>query len=373
MRVLFELDAALRNRYSGFYTFASGLINAMDRLDNPPKMVFLYQKRYKRLAEEMLAGLGPWATGRACPFKFRWIQNLWNISLMPSIQRIGGCFDLYHCFHHFMPPRAPGPRLLTVHDLRRYVLPELYPKSSTRRFETAVSRADHFLTISQASKRDLCRIFDISSERVDVVPLGCSMKTHECSQDEIDRMKQELRQQYNLPFTNYLVVFSSSDARKNIRRTADAFKTALPDLPENTGLVILGALPSSFTNNSNDIFTPGTVGDIIPWLVCSRGLVFASLYEGFGLPILEGFAAGVPVITSNCSSMPEVAGDAALLVDPGDTRQIRDAIKTLLNDDSTVRSLVKAGKRRLRKFRWKRSAEATVKIYKRLCRTGNTH
>ena len=103
-----------------------------------------------------------------------------------------------------------------------------------------------------------------------------------------------------------------------------------------------------------------------PWLIGCGGLVFASLYEGFGLPILEAFASGVPVITSGCSSMPEVAGDAAILVDPGNTDSIAAGITTLCNDPESAGPLVNLGYQRLNDFYWRRTAEKTMELYQRL-------
>ncbi len=115
---------------------------------------------------------------------------------------------------------------------------------------------------------------------------------------------------HKLPFPDCLVTFSSRDHRKNIKRTAEALEAARKQIPRQTGLVILGCLPPEFSICSSHVFTPGPVDDIIPWLTCSKGLIYTSLYEGFGQPNLEGFSARIPVITSNCSSMPAVARDA---------------------------------------------------------------
>ncbi len=368
MRVLFDLDAAVRNKHSGFYTLAAGLLPALDRVKQGPEMTLLFQERYQAQAGKILARLGPRATPRACPFKFRWIQKLWDFLSFPSLEHIAGGFDVYHCFHHFMPPAARGPRILMVHDLRRYILPELYPRSKTKPFETAVRRADHFIAVSKATKRDLCAVFHIPSQRVDVVPLACSLEIPDHDAEKRHKIRKELCKRFNLPFRNYLLAFSSKDKRKNIKRISEAFLAVLPRLPRDTGLVIIGPLPSGFRGESRDIFTPGTVDDIIPWLVSSKGLVFSSLYEGFGLPVLEGFAARIPVITSNCSSMPEVAGEAAILVDPRDTRQIGEAIKAILLDERRAQALREEGSRRLKAFSWEKSAAKTINIYKRLIR-----
>ncbi|RKY03627.1 MAG: glycosyltransferase family 1 protein, partial [Planctomycetota bacterium] len=114
------------------------------------------------------------------------------------------------------------------------------------------------------------------------------------------------------------------------------------------------------------IIVPGAVEDVRPWLIGCGGLVFASLYEGFGLPILEAFASGVPVITSDCSSMPEVAGDAAILVDPQNTDSIAAGITKFCNDPESTGQLVNRGYQRLDVFSWRRTAEKTMELYQKL-------
>ena len=365
-RIAFDLDAVLRNRYSGFHTFGVNLLRAMDRLDERPQMLLFFQRRYEQAALELIDTLETWAVPRSCPVKFRWIEALWRLLLFPSMESLIGEFDLYHCFHHFMPRSSKSPRLLTVHDLRRYCLPELYRHSRLRPFETAVKRADHFIAVSHATKRDLCRIFDIRPDKVDVVHLACSYRPHGLTDTVIKEKKMELMGQYDLDFQDYFVAFSSKDKRKNIKGIARAFIAALPQLSPKTGLVIIGNLPESFEIRHANIFTPGPLDDIISWLECSRGLVFASLYEGFGLPILEGFAAGTPVITSNCSSTPEVAGDAALIVDPRDTRQIKEAMEAVYLKTGLSETLKGAGFKRLRAFSWEKAAGETISIYSKL-------
>jgi len=370
IRVAFDLDAVLRSRYSGFYTFGSGLLKAIDGLDERPEVLLFFQNKYRRAASELIGGFGAWAIPKSCRVKFRWLENLWHFVLFPSMEFLIGEFDIYHCFHHFMPPASRATRLLTVHDLRRYCLPELYRHSRLKPFEAAVQRADHFIAVSHATKRDLCRIFDIKPGRVDVVHLACAYEARRLTDICTEERKGELLRQYGLDFQDYFVAFSSRDKRKNTKRIVQAFMAALPQLHPKTGLVIIGSLPAGLSFDLPNIFTPGPLDDIISWLECSRGLVFASLYEGFGLPILEGFAAGTPVITSNCSSMPEVAGNAALIVDPYDTRQIKEAIEAVYMKAGLSETLKKAGARRFREFSWETTAEKTLKIYKNICRQG---
>jgi glycosyltransferase involved in cell wall biosynthesis len=108
------------------------------------------------------------------------------------------------------------------------------------------------------------------------------------------------------------------------------------------------------------------VDDLRPWLGCARALVFASLYEGFGIPILEAFSCGTAVITSNISSMPEVGGDAVLYVDPLNVESIAEAIIKISSDEQLRQKLIAAGRERNKQWTWRRTVEGVIKVYKKL-------
>ncbi|NPA95447.1 MAG: glycosyltransferase family 4 protein [Thermodesulfobacteria bacterium] len=379
INILFDWDAVVRNPYSGFYTFGTGIIEALAGLARGQSISIrlLYQNRYEETTKAFMKGLPQDVKGalelKRCLFKFRWIEKLWQYVNIPSLELIGGPHAIYHCFHHFMPPSSRGQRLLTIHDLRRYRLPHLYRKSNLRPFELAVKRADHFLCISEATKGDLCSIFNIPEERVGVVHLGCK-------QVEPGKLKgpgrKELLASIGATEDRYLVCFSSKDKRKNVRRICEAFEIARKNIKEPTALVVIGQIPSDERQEAQrvrGVYFAGTVENIYPWLSQSWGLVFASLYEGFGLPILEAFQASTPVITSNCSSMPEVAGDAALLVDPYNAREIATAMETLCNSTQKRQELVERGRRRLEEFTWEKSAARLIEIYRSLAQRGKSN
>ena len=368
-RVVFDMDAVLRNRYSGFYTFGRGFLKGINALDSKPEMVLLYQKKFHDRAMEIMRSLDEWAHPRPSGLKFRWLQSVWDIISYPPLRFIAGQHDLYHCFHNFMPPRRlRSPSILTVHDLRRYVLPELYASSRLDRFEKAVARADHFIAVSHSTKKDITTFFGVPEDRIDVVHLAC-----DASPEKMDRLREngpcpEIEKLLAPRHEKYLVALSSKDKRKNIKRIANAFLAAIEQAQlSNIALVILGRLPKEIELPHNEnIITAGEVEDIMSWLAFSSGLVFASLYEGFGLPVLEGFAAGVPVITSDISSMPEVSGNAAILVNPRDIREIRDAIVLLLSDRNIADDKIQEGRNRLKHFSWKKTAGKTVDIYRKI-------
>ncbi len=369
-RVLFDWDAVIRNRHSGFYTFGTGFIDAISRITKDVQITLFYQKRYASASMEFLSNLNTLQcsrlTSKECPFKFRWLEMLWQIIDFPSLEFLAGHHGIYHCFHHFMPRSFGGTKILTVHDLRRYRLSFLYEGSRLSPFERAVKRADLFICVSHATKKDLCSIFGIREDLVHVIHLAVPSDIV-CTSDQMTAVKKLLKEKGIKP-KRYLVAFSSKDRRKNIVNITKAFEEAHKRLPKETKLVIIGRINKQdrdIVKKMKNVVSVGEVAHVYPWLVFSAGLVFTSLYEGFGLPILEAFAARVPVITSNCSSMPEVASDAAIIVDPKDTRAISEAVLALFQNRLRADELVRKGVRRLRDFSWEKSASLTYELYKR--------
>jgi alpha-1,3-rhamnosyl/mannosyltransferase len=333
MRIVFDFEAVLKNRYSGFYTFGTGLLGGFGQLDDKPELVLLCSEKFASDARKLAQ----------------------SFTIPATVKPV------------MMPPTKSAPRILTVHDLRRYVLPELYKKSKLARFENAVQRADHFMAVSESTKSDLCNIFGIAPEKVSVVHLAYDGKPAHYDDEHKQQIREQLQAQYKVKLGRYLLAFSSPDHRKNITRIIKAFQIAKSAIDKDIKLVVIGKPPKNESLPTGpDIIMAGAVEDVRPWLIGCGGLVFASLYEGFGLPILEAFASGVPVITSDCSSMPEVAGDAAILVSPGNTDSIAAGITTLCNDPESAGPLVNLGYQRLNDFAWRRTAEKTMELYQRL-------
>lgn len=376
MRIAFDFNPILINRFSGFYAFGTGLLGGFESLKEKPEFLLFHSKRFSEQAKFVKEGLGHWAHLRATSIKIRWLEELWRYGNYPKLQRFTGEFDIYHSCHHLMPPTKNKPRILTVYDLRRYKMPELYQKSKLRLFESALKRADHIIAISEATKKDLRSVFEIPDEKVDVIHMAAGTTFKPAPESEKQKIKKRLAEEIGTGLENYLVVFSSPDRRKNISRTIEAFLLAQSQLPDNFKLVIVGNLPKNdeifksiaLGEVSDSIIVTGPVEKIENLLCCAEGLVFASLYEGFGIPILEAFACGVPVITSDCSSMPEVAGDAALYVDPYSIESIAQAMVKVCGDVKTREALVKGGFGRIAEFSWQKTAAKTIKVYKKFVR-----
>lgn len=375
LKVVIDFDPVFVNKYSGFYTFGTGLLEGFSVLEEAPRVILFYSKRFASQLQEIIQNKqSERMEQKKMPVKMRWLESFWNRFNYPMLENVIGEFDIYHCFHHLMPPTNNKPRLMTIHDLRRYKLPQLYPTSKLAIFEAAIKKADHFLAVSQSTKNDLCSIFNIHPQKVDIISLASEIEPFHFSDEQKNNVKASLSEKLGQEVDDYFVVISSPDKRKNIQCTIEAFEAAKKSLPEKTKLIVIGQLPKremDFIEKLKNGYYPntswaGAVDDLRPWLGCARALIFASLYEGFGIPILEGFACGCPVITANVSSMPEVGGDGALYVDPLSTESIAQSIINISNDENLRQNLIAAGRERCKLFTWKKTAQDVVNVYKKL-------
>lgn len=282
--------------------------------------------------------------------------------------------DLIHSLHYTHPLFSLTPRVVTIHDLTFLIFPELH--TLVRRvimpffIRRAMKNAEALIFVSKATLDDAARLLPIGCNLRCVVPLGVA-PFRPISKD--DRSSKEILSRFDV-YQPYLLFLGTLEPRKNIVRIVEAFERVAESHP-TLCLVLAGKLgwhtseiASAIEHSSvrSRIRHLGfvTEAEKASLLHNCAALVYPSLYEGFGLPVLEGMAAGAPVITSNISSMPEVAGDAALLVDPTSVEAIASAMEELAWDMDLVANLRRAGPIQASAFTWKNTAESTCAIYR---------
>jgi glycosyltransferase involved in cell wall biosynthesis len=292
---------------------------------------------------------------------------------LPRLEWLVGRFDLVVATNFVPPPTASRGTVLVVHDLAFEVLPETAPHHHARwrrSFERWLGRAAAVILPSEAARADLLRFHGVSPERAVAIHHGIDPDAH--SQVPRDRI-EHVRDRYGIGGPSILFL-GGLEPRKNLEALVRAFGL-LRDRPE--WLVVAGDqvpwapgyadrvdravrdLPASIRER---VIRTGYVGagDRQALLAGAEILAYPSRYEGFGFPILEGFASRVPVLTSNISSMPEVAGDAALLVDPSDPTAIAQGLERMIDDEALRDRLRDAGDARVARFTWERSMSRTA-------------
>lgn len=281
--------------------------------------------------------------------------------------------DLVHSLASTAPVWGRFRRVVTVHDLIYARFPDahagLRDKGMRVLVPAAVRRSDRVIADSQSTRLDLIALLGVDPDRIDVVPLGLGAARRAQPMAEPDA-----RARFELGERPVLLSLSAKRPHKNLL----ALIGALAQLaPEERPVLVLAGYPTAHEGELRErVRALGLGGDVrFPaWLstgeleglwAIARAFVFPSLYEGFGLPVLEAMARGVPVACSSASSLPEVAGDAALLFDPSDVGAIAVALRRLLRDPVLAESLRARGLQRVRQFTWEHTARLTLDSYAR--------
>ena len=319
---------------------------------------------------------------RATRLNTTWLARLWHRARLPlPVELATGAVDLYHATDFVLPPTRPQTRtLLTVHDLSFARVPHAASPPLKAYLDAvvpgSVARADHILADSAATKRDLVELYGTPETKITVLYSGVSQRyrpVHDATQLE------ELRAKYGLLGLDYVLSVGTVQPRKNYARVIKAL-AQLRAKGHDLHYVVAGGkgwlnddirATIEKTGMEDYVRLLGFVDDEdLPALYTgARMLALPSLYEGFGFPVLEAMACGTPVMTSNVSSLPEVAGEAALLVDPLDVEAIACAISRLDTDVDLRARLIEAGFRQAAKFTWRRAAEQLHEIYDCLLKT----
>jgi glycosyltransferase involved in cell wall biosynthesis len=284
--------------------------------------------------------------------------------------------DLAHVPYWGSPLQSPVPVVVTIHDLIPLMLPAYRGGVMARLYTALVAAAARgaaaVITDSEASRGDILQHLSLPPERVTAIPLAAG-DAYRPLPDGLPDVR--IRQKYDLP-PEYVLYLGGYDVRKNIGKLLEAYTyvRAGCDIP----LVLAGRLPESITPRFWDV--PALIGQLelgdvvhpIGWVDegdkpalyrMASCFVFPSSYEGFGLPVLEAMACGTPVVAAETSSIPEIVGDAAFLIDPGDARHLAGSILAVLVQEELARDLRQKGLARAREFSWTRTAAETVSVY----------
>ena len=316
-----------------------------------------------------------WRTTALSPI---WLSRLWHrLSVPLPIEYFVGSVDLFHSTDFVLPPvRSSTVSVLTVHDLSFVRVPEsASPRLKAyldRVVPTSVARATHVLADSSATKSDLVGLYDVQPEKVSVLLSGVSSRFRLQS----DELILTTRSKYGIGSAPYILSIGTVQPRKNYSRLIRAI-ASLRSQGYAHNLVIAGGkgwLADEMyetirtTQMENFVKLIGFAEDAdLPALYSGATcFAFPSLYEGFGLPVLEAMACGTPVVTSNVSSLPEVAGDAGLTVDPYDVEELTYALKRVIDDSELRISLINAGLVRAGQFTWGKSVSELMRIYSKL-------
>ena len=317
-----------------------------------------------------------WRPTRVTPL---WFARIWHRGRVPlPVELFTGRVRLFHATDFTLPPTLPRvPTLLTVHDLSFVRAPEATTPVLKAYLDAvvprSVRRATHVLADSQATKDDLIALYGTPPEKITVLSGGVDPKFRPVQDPAA---LQAVRARYHLPHNPYIFSVGTVQPRKNYARLIAALAALGPDFAD-VHLVIAGGRgwmegpiyraveQHGLTDRVH--FTGFVADEDLPALYSgARCLAYPSLYEGIGLPVLEAMACGVPVVTSNVSSLPEVAADAALQVDPYNVEELAEALRRLLTDTALRETLIARGFAQAARYTWPDAARLLRQVYARL-------
>ncbi len=368
------IDARIAHYTSaGIGQYAIHLAQALARLDSTNEYILLQHRNDRR---PLVAEPHVQRQGVLTPSHHRLEQSLLAAEL--RARRLVGhmAFDLLHSTDFIPPLRVRGFKsVITVHDLAFLRWPHFLTEESARYYgqvDAAVERADHIIAVSESTKNDLVNLLGAPRAKISVVyeaadPIYRPMPRAEAL--------ASLRNKFPLP-EEFILFVSTIEPRKNIETLLHAYRRLRDTYRVSAGLVLAGAtgwLSQQIFDTVEQLDLQQHVvflgrvqnGDLLYLYNLARCLAHPAHYEGFGLTPLEAMACGAPVVVSNVSSLPEVVGDAALLVDPNSEEELAVAMHRLFSDDGLHATLRAKGLARARIFTWERAAQETLAVYQR--------
>lgn len=306
----------------------------------------------------------------------RLLYRLWSTFGAPKVDALLGGVDVFHATNYFLPPTQRARRVVTIHDLAVLTMPEVCSPKIRRVFgrnmRAFAADADAILTCSEATKGDIVRLLDVAPEKITVAHHG---PNEDLAAMNREHAAQHIKERYEFEGP-YILFVGTLEPRKNIPGLLRAFSAITGDIPHS--LILAGGLGWQSIGLYETIAQLGLrervrltnyiddIGDLAALHSAADAFVFPSLYEGFGLPLLDAMACGTPILAANNSAIPEVVGDAALLIDANDQDALAEAIKRMLGDEALRESLVAKGHERVRDFSWTKCAEKTMEAYTRV-------
>lgn len=366
MNICIESSALNFSNRSGLMTYTEGLLNSLGKADKFNDYYLTYYS-LRRNAENMPGHSGKNFHKIVLRFpdgEFWKRQFLLDKLILPNFFKTKKIRIFHRPSGYTMPSVKNVYKILTIHDLRTLTIGDKYWIQNIADYQNTINSLDMCLVVSECTKQDLIKNFNIDEKKIKVIYLGADQRFCPSSEENIKNTLSKY--QINKPF-----LFSvGSVPRKNIDGVIRSFagSKVVKDYQLVLGCYMdiekYTLLVKELNIANRVIFLPKLNDqDMIDLYSACRVFVFPSLYEGFGLPILEAMQCGAPVITSNVSSCPEIAGDAALLVDPNNIGQISDAINEIHDNLSLRKNLITKGYSRAAHFSWDKFAKEMMDIF----------
>jgi len=378
MRIAIDYSAAV-NQHAGIGRLVRNQVLALADLDHDNDYRLVYARPNRDSTPQFPKARN--FTRHEVGLGERWLTILWHRVKLPlPADWLTGPVDVYHCPDFVLPPLRKARGILTVHDLAFLMRPDCADERLRGYLEEvvprSVRRADFIIADSENTRNDLVVLLGAQPASIAVVPGGVEDRFNPIT--DVTQLKRA-RDKLGVGDAPFVLAIGVLEPRKNLNRLMDAFRAlkqrdkVAPELK----LVLAGGkgwlYDDIFDHHADspvrdDILMPGFVADeLLPAIYSAADvLAFPSLYEGFGLPILEAMACGTPVVASRASCLPEVAEGAALLIDPANVDGLAAALELALIDAETRSGLIERGRQRASEYSWRRAAEQLLDVYRKV-------
>jgi glycosyltransferase involved in cell wall biosynthesis len=374
MRIAVNVRFLIKNKLEGIGWFTYETLRHITSEHPEHQFFFIFDRRYDKsfLFSENIKPLVLFPPARHPLLWYYWFE----FAVPHVLRKIKP--DVFLSTDAFLSLRTKAKELLVVHDLSFLHFPGHVNSFTSKYYHhyipKFVQRADRIATVSEFSKSDLIKQYSISPEKIDVIYNAASDLFHPLEKDEIENVRRKVSN--GAP---YFIYAGAIQPRKNLTRIFNAFDLFKKSDNSNFKLVIAGRKAwdtnETMTAYENmkykeDVIFLGHLQqpDLAKAFAAATALTYVSLFEGFGIPIVEAMQSHVPVITSSASSMPEVAGDAGLIVDPESVFQIAEAMQRIAKDEILRKQMVEKGIQQVKKFTWQQSAD---RLWNSIERTSN--
>jgi glycosyltransferase involved in cell wall biosynthesis len=366
MKIAIDLRSLSSGTVSGVENYCLNLLENLLPLDKKNSYTLFYNSWSKR-------PMGDFHFVNSQVKSGGWPNRLLNLGLKFGFTKLESLAGEFDCL--FMPNlnqfniESNKKLVITVHDLSPVITPEFYDLKRNiwhkfLNYKKAFQRADKLLAVSEYTKNDLIKVFNINPKKIEVIYPGAPDFVASSKLENEDLRK--LRNNYDLP-GDFILFLNTIEPRKNLANTIKAFER----LNDNSSLVIVGRKGWKWRADFNMIKQSKKSAKIkymgyfpeedkLALIKLSKTLIYPSFYEGFGFQPLEAMAVGTPVITSQITSLPEVVGNAALLVNPYDIESIMRALEATLDNEELRKSLTLKGLEQVKKFTWQKTAQQTL-------------
>ncbi len=380
MKIAFDAQLLLKGEKTGIAWCAENVLMEFAKANEAEKYLNFFSLGYK---EEDKLQAGKYKEKGYRLQECRWFHDVlyrmgWNFIPIPYSFFFGKKADVTVFFNYAIPPGVKGKKIVFIHDMAYKAYPETV-RAKTRNFlemtlQKSCRRADKIVTISEFSKSEIIKYLKIEEKKIEVVPLGVDFGRFHTGYTE--KQKQKVAEKYKIP-SDYFLYLGTIEPRKNLERLIYAYAKVLEREPDVPDLILAGrkgwlceAIYQAVgeLKIQRKVHFLGYVSDEdVPVLLSGAKIfLFPSLYEGFGLPPLEAMACGVPVITSKAASLIEVAGDAAVLVDPYDEACIVQELYSLWKEENRRKVLSERGIQRVKSYSWVRTGKMLEDICEKL-------